>query len=226
MKKNKININREIKYLAKPVSIFTLVLFLVILTFTIGIGQIKKVNDKRKTAGNLQATLSKNLSTLRSATLDLQKGQNFIDVVLPASNSPLYFINQIRTQVDSRQLILTNIRTGSTIEEGSLSKSGVSFDVEGPVDQISSFIDDLSLVLPLSNIDKVKTSFSGDLAKSSLTINVYSSEMPKKIPPITSPITELTSEEKEILTELTGYTLPNFVKPKATTPTTREDPFN
>ena len=56
--------------------------------------------------------------------------------------------------------------------------------------------------------------------------SVYSSELPKTIPSISSVAVDLTDEELNLLNELVSYTLPVFAEPKATEQQVKEDPFN
>lgn len=58
-------------------------------------------------------------------------------------------------------------------------------------------------------------------------MNVYSTDLPKTIPSLSTAVNTLTDEEIKLLTELSKFTLPVFVEPKATEVTvTKEDPFN
>lgn len=226
-KQNSITMN-DLKFLAKPIGFAALSLLVVAVVFLVGVGQVKAINNKVKTSKRLQTILSGNVTVLQWVDTEIgSQQQNFIEVALPTSNTPIYFISQIKSLAGANGLFISNIRTGIGSDQGGgVLKAGVSFDVEGSVDAIALFVNGLMKVLPIGNLNKVKTVISGGTARSSLTIDVYSSKLPEKIPSLTSPITSLTAEEKNTLLELVNYTLPNFIKPQAQTPIQRDNPFD
>jgi hypothetical protein len=225
MKKEKLS-QTDLKFLAKPFGFFALSLVVLISVLSFGIKQIRQTNDKLGDAKKLKSILTQNVNTLSSVDEEIAEQQSFIEVVLPESNSQLFFISQARKMAYEKQVFITNIKTGmSTEADNGLSKASVSFDLEGPVDSISDYIDEIKMTLPLISVEKVETTMANDLARSSITVNVYSAELPKKIPSLTSAVASFTAEEKELLVGLLDYTLPTFLKPEPTEPTQRDNPF-
>ena len=217
----------DFKYVAKPLAFLIISLVVVGVVVSVGTRQVKAINNKINTAEKLQNILTQNVKTLSSVDDEIGSQQDFIEIALPVSNAAVYFISQIKSLALDNSLIISNIRTGISSDQGSeIYKAGVSFDIEGSVDSIIVFTNSLAKVLPIGNLNKVKTVLSGGIARSSLTVDVYSSLLPEKIPSLTSPIVSLTTAEKSTLLELVNFILPKFIKPEAQTPTVRENPFN
>jgi len=74
-------------------------------------------------------------------------------------------------------------------------------------------------------VDKVKIDASL-IPHATISINVFSADLPKTIPAVSSATNELTADEINILKELATYNMPTFIEPKANTEEQREDPFN
>lgn len=218
---------QDLKYLGKPLAMLSAVILVFVLTLTVGLRQIKTVDKKLKDANKLKVTLTQNINTLRTVDSEIGTNQNFLEVALPTDNPSLYFISQIRGLAIENSLFLSNIRTSVTVADSKgLSRSNVSFDVEGPSGSITEFINDIGKVLPIGLITKVETSVSGDLVRSSIGVSVFSSKDPDKVPALTTPVSALTAEERQQLIELVGLRLPIFIKPEPSQPQARSDPFN
>lgn len=224
-KENNITTN-DLKFLAKPIGFFSLSLVVLGAVSFVGINQLRDINQKIKASKKLQNTLTQNVEILREVEVEIGSQQDFIEVALPIGNTSVYFISQIKSLALENGLFISNIRTGvSSDQGGGIFRAGVTFDVEGSVDAITLFVNRLTKILPIGNVNEVRTVMSGGIGRSSLTVDVYSSELPNQIPSLTSPIESLTAEEKDTLLELIGYTLPQFTKPEAQTPIVRENPF-
>lgn len=223
-KKNSIS-QEDLKYLAKPLGIFLLVVFILIFSSIFGYNKIVDVNKRLKNAKRQKTVLGQNVAILSEVDEEVTN-QNFIEVALPSDHAAVYFISQARRVAYENSLVISNIKTGISVKQGNgLLKASVSFDVEGSADGATQFLDQIVMSLPLTKIDKVKTTLAGGTARSSITVNVFSAELPEKIPSINTAIKSLTNEEKETLIELVDYQLPLFIKPEASEPTQRDNPF-
>lgn len=221
------NLNSEIKFLIKPVSILLTLSILIISTILIGINQYSSVTSKIEDSKNVQLGLNKKLGTLQSIPDALSGDTTFLDVALPHKTAVLYGTSQIKLQSTKNNLVVSNIKTGAATEEsGTILKTPISFDVEGDESSIYDFFQSFKKVLPLMNISRVKVSKSGSATRASALLNVYSADLPKTIPSISSSVNELTAEEIKTLKDISQYTLPTFIEPEVQTITPKADPFN
>ncbi|MFZ3301759.1 MAG: hypothetical protein WA152_03540 [Microgenomates group bacterium] len=222
------NTKSQINFIAKPAAILGVIVLLFILVLTFGMKQITTVRTKIAAGNKSEATLRQKAQTLETVAEILPGDVTFLDVVLPSKGSVLYGLSQIKNQALSNSIALSSLKTGTQIPESDgVSKISISFDAEGEEQSIYNFLNSFSKLLPLMNVDKVSLNKSGDLARASVSVSVYSSELPKKIPALTESVKELTKDEIATLTELATYGMPQFVEPEAANSnSTKTDPFN
>lgn len=228
MKDINTNFKNEIGFLAKPISILTIIIFLFILLITFSLKQINAIRSKIASNTKIESQLRQKVQTLETVEDVLSEGSTFLDIVLPSKGSVLYGLSQIKAQSLIFGVSLSSLKTGTQIPvEGGVNKASISFEVEGDEQSIYAFLGSFSKLLPLTSVDKVSLSKSENSARANVTLNVYSSELPKKIPALTEPIKELSKEEITLLKELSTYAMPQFVEPNATQiNSTKTDPFN
>lgn len=222
------NLKNEINFLVKPLSIMALVLFAIVIALVVGaknITNIRNVITKNKTT---EKSLTQKVSALETVSQALPGDVTFLDVVLPSKGSVLYALNQIRSQTVVNSLTISNLKTGNSIpESGGVMKSSVSFEISGQDLDIYAFLASLNKMLPLMNIDKVSFSSISGLLTANVSVNVYSADLPKTIPSVTGTVSELTSQDIQLLNELATYTMPKFTEPSIDPKNTQKtDPFN
>lgn len=222
------NLKGEINFLAKPIGILFLIIGLFVFLLSFGIKQINTIRSKIAANKKVEATLNQKIQTLETVGEILAGDVTFLDVVLPSKGSVLYGLSQIKSQSITYGVALSSLKTGTSVpEEGGLNKISISFDVEGQEQSIYSFLTSFSKILPLMNVDKASFSKSGEVTRASVTLSVYSSELPKKIPAVTEAVKELSNEDITLLKELSTYLMPQFVEPGVSTTTSpKTDPFN
>lgn len=223
-----MNINKgEIQFLIKPLMILSSLALLLVILLTVGIGQVKSVIQKNDESTKNAAVLSQKVSVLKSVTEVIAGDTTFLDIVIPSKGAVLYGLSQVKNQAAKYGLMLSNIKTGAqTQEKGGINKFAISFEAEGQDLAVYDFLKSFSNILPLVTIDKVKISKSAAIARATVTLSVYSGELPKTIPSVSTSATQLTAEEIKLLKELVTYTLPIFIEPKAQESSTKLDPFN
>lgn len=223
-----INVKNEIKFLGKPMGILFITITLLILIFYFGfknVFSLKTKIDTNKIVGN---SLGQKVSVLESISEVLPTDITFLDIVLPNKGAVLYGLSQIKNQTLAFNLLVSNMKSGTTIpQENGVSKNSINFEVLGEEQNIFMFLDSFSKLLPLMTIDKVSLSKSSNIIRAEVTISVYSANFPEKIPALTETINELTNQEISLLKELITYGLPQFIEPKVSeTIGQKEDPFN
>lgn len=222
----KIN-KSEIQFLIKPISLLIVLLTSFVMLLIFGVGRIKSVIAMNSESKAIEEKLKIKVSVLQSVSQIITGDTTFLDVVVPNKVAVLYGLNQIKNQAIKANLFISNIRTSvQSSENNGVSKSSISFDVEGPEPSIYEFFNSFSKTLPLITVDKVKITGTSDISRATATFGVYTAKLPKTIPSVESSINELTEDEKNLLMELTTYVLPEFTEPQVDATQAREDPFN
>ena len=217
----------EISFLIKPVIFLAVLIILSILLISVGIGQITSAIGKIDESKKVETALNQKITILQKVSQVISGDTTFLDMVIPSKTAVLYGLSQVKNQAYKNGLFISNIKIGAPVaDKNNIYKTLISFDVDGSEIAIYDYLKSFSRVIPLMNVEKVKISNSGSVARATATLSVYSSELPKTIPSISSVAVDLTDEELSLLNELVSYTLPVFAEPKATEQQVKEDPFN
>lgn len=226
MKKNISLSGQDLKFLSKPFAILLLTIAFLFVIVSVGYKQITQINDKIKSAKQTKNLLTQNLTILDSVA-DIQGiNDNFLEIAIPEKNASLFFVSLIKLLASEEGLSVANLEASAGSEAtGGISRSSISFDVEGSIDGVESFIDKINSSLPVSSISTVDTTLSGDFVRATLAISVFSAALPEKIPAITAPVNDLTQDEKQLLQSLGDYNVPSFSNPAVSVGGGRENPF-
>lgn len=222
------NLKNEINFLIKPVSIIFIIIILFLSVATLGLKKITLIRSENESAKEKETAFLKKASILETVDTVLPGDITFLDVVLPSKGSVLYGLSQIKNQAISYNLFISNLKSGALVPESAgVSKVAISFEAEGEEQNVYKFLDSFSTFLPLMNIDKVSLNKSSNLVRANISVNIFSAELPKKIPALTGEVSELNTKEIELLKELATFTLPQFVEPQISEISgQKEDPFN
>lgn len=220
-------VSTEVKYIAKPLAIFALTISLFVGSFYFSLGQINKVRAKIDSSKKDQKVLAAKVSVLRNITDVLPADISFVDTALPSKGIALYGMSQVKTQANNLGLIISDLRTGGVVQEkDGLSRISISFDVAGDGQAIYDYLALFPKLLPLMKVDKLSLSKIDGITNATVTLSAFSGDLPKKIPSLETPVTDLTSDEVKILNEISGYSQPQFLLPSPTIETPKENPFN
>lgn len=222
------NINKSlISFIAKPLMLLMLVAVLSTVFLTVAYSQTTTLLRKNKEDKALETKLAQKVTVLQKVSTILSDDVSFLDVVVPNRASVLYAMSQVKNQALKYGLIVSNLKTGSpSIEKNDISKTSITFDIEGQESSIFEFAISFQKILPLMKIDKIKINTSGSLVRATVTLFVYSAPLPKTIPSVSSTTAGLTDSEIKIITDLSTYALPTFIEPNTTMDYERLDPFN
>lgn len=219
--------NEELKFLIKPLTFLLLIIILAVVVLSIGSNQIQNVISKNNETQNNEILLKQKIATLESVSELVSGDINFLDVVLPSKSAVLYGISQIKNEAARNNLLVTNIKTGSPeLLGGGVYSSTINFDIEGSQASVYNFFNSFSKILPLMSIKKMRITESLSVTKVAAMLGVYSSDLPKNIPSLSTSVNTLTTDEITLLKELSTYSLPIFVESDDLTTPGREDPFN
>jgi hypothetical protein len=222
------NLKSQLSFITKPLLILSTILILFVVVILFGVNKITSARAQIDSSSKVEASLRQKVTTLETVAEILPGNTTFLDVVLPSKGSVLYGLSQIKNQALSNNILLSSLKTGTSVpEDNGVFKTSISFDAEGDEQSIYLFLNSFSNLLPLMLVDKVSINKSSDLVRASVTINVFSSELPKKIPALTESVKDLTKDEIDTITELSTYGMPQFVEPSAESQSANKiDPFN
>ncbi len=218
----------QAKFLIKPIGVFILIVALFAGSFYFGLGQVNLVRAKVDKSQKNQKLLSAKVEVLKSVVNVIPLDVTSIDLSLPSKGSTLYGMSQVKSQANSLGLTVSNLRTGNSIQtkEDGVYKVTISFNVMGDEQSVYTYLGSFSKLLPLMKIDKVEMSKDDGIVSAAVILNVFSGELPKSIPSITSPVTGLTTDEVKMLDEVSSLLPPKFIVPTIPEKSPKDDPFS
>lgn len=189
---------------------------------------LSKISDIREQVAANKRTkniLEEKLSLLSEVDADISTSSDISLSALPENSPTAVVISQLKRQAASVGVGLTNIKSGGGIKDKSgLSRVDVSFEALAPREQLLVFLKSIETFAPISLVTKFKLNEIGGISRGTFTVSSYWAPLPQKLPPIDSPINDLTSAEKELLSKISTLTQPIFLEVPASEEI-REDAF-
>lgn len=201
---------KDLRPLAIPGAALVVVVLLYFFGFRIALGQIRQERQELDAAMRDETVLEQKQQVLTDISGNVLSFVNASTDALPDKNPSLTMISQIKQLASQRLLVISDLNIGRAVEEGSLFKVQLQFDVDGDLTQVTAFVRDLAGVAPLSRLESVNLNQSGDLVRASVSVVVYSAPFPEELPPLTEPLSDLTNNEEEVLGILSGLQAPPF----------------
>lgn len=218
---------KDLKPLAIPfLSVFSLVI-LSIVSFNILNGRIstkkaelKKSESEEETLLEKRRILSEFDSLVSSSTL------SSIDLAFPEENPALMMLSQIKSLSSSFGLTLVELNVGKATDfENDTKKVSINLSIDGPLEGVISFVKTLETLAPINTVNNVEFINSGDLTRADISLLLYYSKHPTKLPPIAEAIKGLSVDETDLLFEINSLTSPTFGILIPQEPVARQDPF-
>jgi hypothetical protein len=177
-------------------------------------------------AGKDENILKSKLDVLSESQASVATDANYAVSFLPGEDPALLVLYQLRASAATSGLLLSNFEVGfGTEEAGGLQTTSVSFDIEGPLQQILDFVNLVKSIAPNIWIEKTELNFSGETLQATIDTKSYWSPFPAKMPALTEPITSLDDAEKEIFSKISSYSQPSFVSLTPGAPRENLNPF-
>ncbi len=221
----KIDITAQLKVILKPVLFLVVLVILSIIVVKEGFARISSLRSELETAKKEESVLSQKESFLREVVSTVGSNAEVSLAAIPAKNSTLIALSQLKTLSSRNNVTLSNIRVGMETKEGDLSSAQIRFDAEGSLTSVLNFIKGLGDLLPITIADNIKLASQKETSRANLSIKVFFSPYPAKLTSLTEPIEDLTPEEKNILLKLSQSVMPSFVEVQPSGPAVRPDPF-
>ena len=223
MKKSVLGPN--IKTLLLPLVYISVAAVLFYILITLGVGEI---NKQRKSISDIERTnsiLNQKQTLLRTLESNVSDYVSSTANALPEKNSALSMVSQIKNMAALNGLFISAVKIGAETAQAGVSAVEITFGIEGSMNDTLNFLNSLSSVAPVSNIQKAKVNSSGGIASADITIRAYSAPYPVRLPSLTEPITDLSNDEKDLLDTLSNLTLPLFTTLEPQQPAVRDNPF-
>ena len=202
----------KVKIIINAVLPLVIAVLLFIVTGIYGISKISETITLVKSAENDQATLTQKLNLLETLSKSVAVGVDTVTTALPSDDSTLTSITQLQVLAVTSGVVLSNISsTGVQGDTLGLNESTISFDIDGPMPQINSFLTNIQSIAPILVLDSAIIKQKDSAMSAKVTVRSFWSPLPKTIPAVTEPITDLTDADKAVLAKVTNLTQPTFV---------------
>lgn len=206
-------VNADVKAIIKAVGPFVIAVFLFLWMVKFGFGKVSELRLKEAEAEKNNLILDQKLTILNQLDPTTISMSSTSVAALPAENPSLAVLSQLRVLASERGLALTNLKTGSEVlDKSGLKKVEVTFDIESSRGPILEFLATIKNFAPISLIDKVKINEAAGVARATITIKAFWSELPVALPPITQAMSDLTPDERLTLDSISTLTQPEFTE--------------
>ena len=218
----------NVEVLLWPILTIIVTSFLIVFVFRNGYGRITKSLESLESTKSVENTLAQKLDILKQIPPGILDKTNVVLVGLPERNPAIFFVSQLKSASDKTQVKLNSFEVKSlTNFGGDIS----SLELEGAL-LANDYVTAISLLryfenmAPVSKVNGVRLSRSnqGGLDLST-NISIFFSSLPTELPPLISPIKELTNEQEELLRKVANLFLPEFNVVLPSQPTDRTNPF-
>ncbi len=205
-----IKISENDKQILKSVApaLIILVLFFVVGKF--GIGQITNLRNQITEVKKIQSLLSSKYDILSRVSQLSETGSNAALIALPKSNPAIQVQSQIKSLVLTNMLVVDSIKSSLSVSDSGLSYVTSNVEISGPKEGVIAFVKSIDTIAPVTLVSKVDFDESGDIAKATIVTKTFFAPLPKTIPTVTQAVTDLTSDERSLLSEISNLSQPAF----------------
>lgn len=204
-------------------------LIIIIVLFTLlsqlGLSKIAQIRMQVADARQDQSVLTEKLEMLRSISVTGVEDSNVAVNGLPDTSPSLVAMSQLKTLAASNGVVLRALKSTASPDTTDINSVGIDFSVLGGKTNIESFLASINTFAPISTLDTVKLSQSGDSFLGSVTVKTYWAPLPTKLPSTIEEFQDLTPEDKNTLSALSQLTQPTFLNLPPATTGGRDDPF-
>lgn len=224
-KKDKKFLPANFQILLLPLGLLLVLVILFVVAIRVGFSRISAQRQSLSESQRNENILSQKQSVLSELQPELETSADATTLSMPDKNPALLVFSQLKGVAASNGVALINLKISPEVKEKEISRIEILLDVDGDIFQIISFMEQLHDIAPLVQLERIKINQSGGLARANTTLRGYWADFPEKLPPLTEPVKELTSDEVDLLTRLSTLVPPLFSNLSPTEPTVRGDPF-
>ncbi len=223
-------IQANLRFLAVPLGTLAIIIILSLVSFKIFSDRSTDENNQIATLSSQGSILDQKLSALQTVGATLNVAQN-MSLALPSDNPTFVLSNQIKRYSSDTGVTVESIQIGQeVVDSKGISHADVSIDATGNPVNILSFADKLKNASPLTLGNNIVITQKGGETRVTIAISVYWAAFPEKLPAITEPISELSANEKDIISKIAALQPPPLSAPVSETPasqpaTLKSNPF-
>jgi len=210
MKKSFDNLPESYKETIKVSLPFIIIVLLFVLVGKFGISQVVALRNQIIKAEKSEKTLTEKLNILKTLSQTPTQYINAVSAALPSSSPTISAISQLKLIAANNSINLSEIKAGTPTEDAKLSFVNISFLAVGTRENIMNFMKNLENSAPISRIDKIRISESGGIESVNISMKTYWADLPKTIPTVTQPVTDLNASEKQLMLTVSAYLQPTF----------------
>ncbi len=206
------------KQVLKAVGPLLAVVLLFIFAGKFAASQVTKMTKKISEEEKVKQVLTEKLKVLSSVSATVGSSANTVLAAMPSTNPSLSLMYQLKILSSNYQLVLSNVKSSVDENMTSMMALNSSFDISGSKDQIFSFIKAIGGIAPITFVQKVDLSESVGAYTATVTTKTYFAPLPTKMPAVTQAITDLSSTEKALLSQMNGLSRPVVLEINVSTP--------
>ncbi len=202
---SKLEISENDKQILKSTAPLVIVIVLFVMVGKFAVGQVTNLRNQIGEAKKSQSVLSNKLNVLRSVSQLSASGTNAALIALPKSNPSLQVMSQLKSLASSNLVVMEEIKVSMASDSsGGLSYVTTSFNIIGPKNAIVAFVKSVDTIAPITFVEKMELVEDSGLGAANITTKTYYAPLPATIPTLTQSITDLTSAEKDLLSQIGG----------------------
>lgn len=225
-KSGKSLVPSNIEVMVVPIVLITVLIILSILVAKIGISKVNSQREKLTVAQRDEVIFKQKQEILQEVQGEVLSLADLSASAVPNKNPALAVISQLKNLASSKSVILSNLQVGSKSGVGKeMSKVDISFDVDGDFSSVLDFLQDTNKIAPISQIEKIEINQAVGATRASTAMVSFWAPFPKKLPPLTEPAEDLSTEELSLIRSLSELTPPTFLEITPSVPSARADPF-
>jgi hypothetical protein len=192
-------------------------LLVVIILFAIvgkfGVTKVIEIRSKVTAAENTTATLTQKLNLLQTISSTVSLGAPLANSALPALNPSLAVSSQLKTLALQDGVLVSSVKSNAGgVSLSGLHEADLSFIADGTRQQVFKLIEDMATIAPVTVINEIRVSENAGALRAGVSAKSYWADLPKTIPAIDAPITDLSQDEKETLGKINALLQPQFTQ--------------
>ncbi|OGM18454.1 hypothetical protein A2686_02510 [Candidatus Woesebacteria bacterium RIFCSPHIGHO2_01_FULL_38_10] len=135
-------------------------------------------------------------------------------VALPERNPAAIIVSILRSLLQEQSLVIGSIELKVVTEKDNIKTSELKLEMTDSKENllnVINFFKSLDQITPVVSLGEVELIGSDEQLRYGLKLNIFWSELPKELSPISQPIESLTREEQELIAKLSNFKSPGLV---------------
>ena len=196
-------------FLASFPLIIVVILFLIV--GRVGFSKFTEVRNQIDVAKKTVNVLNQKLDVLKTISKTAESSVNMVSQAVPNSNPTLVVTSQLKNLALANSVIASSFKSSAgSVGTGGLSQTVITFTVDGTRTQVFNFLSAIPTFAPITIVDKIRLTESAGVTRADVSVKSFWAELPKTIPKVDSPISDLTAKEKETLTSILSLNQPTL----------------